>query len=69
MNVPDRGIHWGHRVDFRLGVSGRFKIGSCIHIDVYIIVNPFLSRIISNSVTTSSKYQIIESVLNTSSLF
>lgn len=36
-----RGIHSGHRVDIRLGVSGRFEIKFCVHIVFYIILNLF----------------------------
>ena len=39
--IQARGVHSGHRVDFRSHVSGRFKIESCVHIDYYIILNSF----------------------------
>ena len=42
-----------NRVDYGLGVSGRFKIGSCVHIDFYI---KFILK--SGSVLRSGKYRV-----------
>ena len=38
-------VYSSFRVNFRSSVSGRFKIESCVHIDFYIILNSFWSRI------------------------
>ena len=38
----DRVVCIGHRVEFWLHVLGWFEIEFCVHIDFYIIVNPFL---------------------------
>lgn len=65
-NVEGKGVHSGHWVDFGSGVSGRFKIGFCVHIGFYIIIDPFLSRVKSNSVIKSDAYRVIRSCLNTS---
>jgi hypothetical protein len=61
-----RGVHSGHRVDFKSGISGRFKIGFYVHIGFYIIVDPFLSRVKSDSVIKSGVYRVFRSVLNNS---
>ena len=41
---------------------GRFKIGFCVQIGFYLVVNPFLSWV------RSGEFQVIRSVLNPSSL-
>ena len=38
--IDTRGVYSDHQVDFALDVSSRFKIGSFVRIDFYIIVNP-----------------------------
>ena len=50
------GVHSGHRVDFRSGISSQFKIVSCIHIGFYIILNSFGSRVNSDSVIKSDLF-------------
>lgn len=54
-NPFSRGVHSGHRVDYGLCVSDWFKVGFCLHIGFYIIVNLFLSRVKSGSVTKSGE--------------
>ena len=39
--TTNKGVYLGYRVDFGLRISGRFKIGSYICIDFYIILNSF----------------------------
>ena len=36
-NVASKITHSSYEVDFKLGILGRFKIESCIHIDYYVI--------------------------------
>ena len=58
-DVACRGVHSSHRVNLRLGVSCWFKFGSCVHINFYIILNSFRSRIKSDSVSRLDKYRVI----------
>ena len=48
-----RGVYLGHRNKFGSQVLGRFKIGSCVHINVYLILKSFESLIKSSSFTRS----------------
>ena len=58
-----RGFHSSLWVNFGLGVSCQFKIGFYVYISFYLIVNPFLSRVKSGSISESGGYRIIGSVL------
>ena len=44
-HLPCRVVHSTHQVDLGLGVLGRFEIGLCVHIVLYIIINYFWSRV------------------------
>ena len=39
--IGPRGVYLGQRLDFRFSVLSRFKIGFCVHVILYIIVNHF----------------------------
>ena len=61
-SIGRRGVYWGHQINFRSNVLGRFKIGFCVHIDFYInfyiIVNLFLSEVELGLVIRSGEHLV-----------
>ena len=60
-----RDIHLDILINFKLCDSSWFKIGFCIHINFFIIVNLFLNRVKLSSIIKLSEYPVIGFVLNT----
>ena len=52
-----RKVRLGHRFDFGSCNFSPYKIDSCIHIDLHIILNSFWSRVKLSTVTSSGKYR------------